>query len=286
MWRLLKAALTIVALLLVALFAIGWMSLSRAANHAANRKLDAQLLAWTGVRASLLPPSAVVKKPMLKRGLLSAKSARFYLLPGAWTRHGAVASAPAFDEWLLELRLPREAGCNCASILDGRSKLPSWPRWRGKNGRIVVEAGPLAFEAFEVDARREEETLTVRGVIDGRPEGALTIDGSFGVRAFEGKLHAGPIAAAPISAVLVDPVRGRVIGGTITIDAVFAVEGSRVTIKGTIATDGIALERKSGSPTAIELAIEDGHARLGLSFDEDVGRGADWGARFRQSLFP
>lgn len=285
MWRLLKAAVTTAALLVLIVVAVAWISLERAASTAAAGVLDSRFLAWGDVGARPLPPSARVEKPMLKRGLLSAESVRFLLLPGAWTKRGTPAGAPVFEKWLLELRLPRAAGCNCAAILDGRWKMPPWTRWRARDGRIELEAGPLAFEAVAVEASRSGTRLEVRGRIEERAEGELVLEGEL-ADGFDGTLRAGPLDAAPRSAVLVDPPRGRVLGGSMTVDAKVTVRGSRILAIGTITTTGVAVERKPGEPTAVEAAIERGDARLAFRLDADVEHGADWAAVLRESLSP
>ncbi len=283
MWRLLKAMFTLASLVALTVAGIAWLSLSRAAGRAADSRLDERYLVWGGVRAGLLPPSAHVEKPMLKRGLLSAESVRFLLLPGAWTKRGAIAGAPRFDAWLLEVRLPKGAGCNCAAILDGRFQLPPWSRWRADEGRIVVEAGALAVEAEAVKASREEERLEVNGTVGER--GTLALEGVLR-DGFEGTLRAGPLEAAPLSAILVDPTRGRVIGGALSLDAKVTVHGSRITVRGKLLTDAIAIERVPGDSTPVERAIERGNARLAIELDVDVAHGADWAARIRESLTP
>ena len=295
LWRLIKAAITVVFLAIVAVFAAAWIGLDRIVKRTAA---DAAVpwekrLSWERVSTRLLPPSAVLEDAVLVNAegdeLLRAERIALPLLPGAWTKRGARIASPRLEEWTLTLDVPREDAANWAEAVTG--SLPKLEWWRGSDGVVEIRfAGGGEVLRFEdVRARRRKYSLRVEGRVDGVPGSSARLEGAWDPAGKEPavfELEAGPFEAAPWTGWIVPSSEGRVRGGLARLSGTLTFPGRETRFDGELELRELLLEGADATPGPIESLLHrgGGTAELPLTVEGPFAAGSDWRARTQEAV--
>lgn len=294
-FRLLKAAVTLAVLAVLAAGGLAWYGLDRTARAAALEAVKpfGDRLSFARVSTRLLPPSAVLEKAVLRNPegdeLLAAERVVLPLLPGAWTGSGARTASPRLEEWTLTLDVPRADAPNWAEA--AASKLPRLEWWSGKNGAVEIrfagEAERVRFERVRLVRRRY--SIRVEGNVAGAPASVARFGGEWdpnGSGEPRFTLAVEHLPAQPWTAWLLPPAEGRVHGGSLSLDGDITVPGDALVFEGRLLATGLLVEGTDATPGPLESALEHGggDASFALSVRGTRTAATDWSSRVRAAV--
>ena len=294
-FRLLKAALTLAVVAVVAAGALAWVGLDRTVRAAAFEatKPFGDRLTYARVTTRLLPPSAVLEEATLRNPegdeLLAAERVVLPLLPGAFTGAGTRTASPRLERWTLTLEIPRGDAPNWAEA--AASKLPRVEWWRGKDGtidiRFAAESERVRFEDVRIVRRRY--SLIAEGHVAGSPASRARLSGEWDPNGrveprFAVALE--DLPAQPWSAWLLPVNEGRVRGGSVTLDGMVSTPGETIAFDGSLSVEKLLVEGTDATPGPLEAAIRRGAGDATFAIELSGPRTAatDWAARMRTAV--
>jgi hypothetical protein len=297
MFRLLKLAVTVIVVLIVALCVAAWLGLEGAARKAAATaaKPWEKRLTWERVSTRLLPPSAVLEGALLVNAegdeLLRARRIALPLLPGAWTGRGAATASPRLEGFTITLDVPRDDAPNWVEAMtDTGLRKPEW--WSGSDGAIVVRFGGADGEAIRFDditIKRRKYSLHAKGRVTGVPGSSATLAGEWdpaGKAPISVSIAAEPFDASPWTAWILSPGEGRVRGGRAFLDGRVTFPASSLAFEGTLGVTDLLIEGADARPGSVETAIRRGNGNVSfpIAVRGPLGAAADWRTRVRDAV--
>lgn len=294
-FRLLKAAVTLAVLAVLAAGALAWFGLERTVRAVAVEAAEpfGDRLTWTRVSMRLLPPSAVLEGAQLRNPegdlLIAAERVVLPLLPGAWTGASARTASPRLEEWTLFLDVPRTGAPNWAEA--AASKLPRVEWWSGRDGavelRFAGEGERVRFERVRLVRRRY--SMVVEGHVADAPASSARFTGEWdpnGRVAPRFTLELKDLPAQPWSSWLLPAAEGRVRGGNLSVTGGITVPGDALVFEGSIATAGLLVEGTDATPGPFEAAIRRGRGDATFAVEVSGTRTAatDWASRMRGAV--
>ena len=297
MFRLLKLAMTLVVVLLLAACGVAWLGLEGAARKAAasTTKPWEKRLTWDRVSTRLLPPSAVLESAVLvnEEGdeLLRARRIVLPLLPGAWTGRSAVTASPRLEGFTITLEAPRDDAPNWVEAMaDAGLRKLEW--WSGSDGAIVVRFGGAEGEAIrfeDVTIKRRKYSLHAQGRVMGVRGSSATLAGAWDPAAktpVPFSVEAGPFDASPWTAWILPASEGRVRGGRASLDGRVTFPGTSLAFDGSLGVADLLVEGADARAGIVESALRrgNGNASFRIAVNAPLAAGVDWRARVRDAV--